>query len=190
MAEDHSQVVVLPVILWVPQYMVGHFLHGLRNGFCLVDMGAAPYTGAAPFAFPVSGSTPKVPSASAIVSRSGGNCLEAVTALACAANDHRRTLWMRGDGIIKGASVERIQAMHNESHALPGRPPAGDHADLRDPGQLGQRWEAHRRAAGWLAPECHRSPARPGHPRHQHLPHRALDRSAPWCSSGRAGRGG
>ncbi|MEU1668504.1 hypothetical protein ABZ547_33980 [Streptomyces sparsogenes] len=41
--------------------------------------------------------------------------LEAVTALACAASDHRRTMWMRGDAILKGADAERIQALRSES---------------------------------------------------------------------------
>ncbi|MFJ9931426.1 hypothetical protein ACIRU5_36095 [Streptomyces misionensis] len=42
--------------------------------------------------------------------------LEAVTALGCAASDHRRTMWMRGDAILKGADAERIQALRSESH--------------------------------------------------------------------------
>ncbi|MFJ4329132.1 hypothetical protein ACIP3A_39315 [Streptomyces tricolor] len=42
--------------------------------------------------------------------------LEAVTALACAASDHRRTMWMRGDAILKGAGADRIQALRSESH--------------------------------------------------------------------------
>ncbi|MFF9025619.1 hypothetical protein [Streptomyces eurythermus] len=42
--------------------------------------------------------------------------LEAVTALACAASDHRRTMWMRGDAILKGADHERVQALRSESH--------------------------------------------------------------------------
>ncbi|MYS43700.1 hypothetical protein GTY23_21205 [Streptomyces sp. SID5998] len=42
--------------------------------------------------------------------------LEAVTALACAASDHRRTMWMRGDAILKGADAELIQSLRRESH--------------------------------------------------------------------------
>ncbi|CQR59317.1 hypothetical protein (plasmid) [Streptomyces leeuwenhoekii] len=42
--------------------------------------------------------------------------LEAVAALACAASDHRRAMWMRGDAILKGASTERIEALRDESH--------------------------------------------------------------------------
>ncbi|WP_329272063.1 hypothetical protein [Streptomyces pseudovenezuelae] len=29
------------------------------------------------------------------------DCLEAVTALACAAGDHRRAMWLRGDAVLK-----------------------------------------------------------------------------------------
>ncbi|MEU2179846.1 hypothetical protein [Streptomyces thermolilacinus] len=42
--------------------------------------------------------------------------LEAVTALACAASDHRTAMWMRGDAILKGAGTERIEALRGESH--------------------------------------------------------------------------
>lgn len=42
--------------------------------------------------------------------------LEAVTALACAASDHRTAMWMRGDAILKGAGTERIEALRSESH--------------------------------------------------------------------------
>ncbi|MEU2873012.1 hypothetical protein ABZ769_28075 [Streptomyces olivoreticuli] len=42
--------------------------------------------------------------------------LEAVTALACAASDHRRALWMRGDAVLKGVGTERIEALRGESH--------------------------------------------------------------------------
>lgn len=42
--------------------------------------------------------------------------LEAVTALACAASDHRTAMWMRGDAILKGAGTERIEALRSQSH--------------------------------------------------------------------------
>ncbi|MFI9080999.1 hypothetical protein ACIGW8_31775 [Streptomyces sioyaensis] len=42
--------------------------------------------------------------------------LEAVTALACAASDHRRAMWMRGDAVLKGAGSERVDALRGESH--------------------------------------------------------------------------
>lgn len=42
--------------------------------------------------------------------------LEAVTALACAASDHRRAMWMRGDAVLKQAGSERIEALRGESH--------------------------------------------------------------------------
>ncbi|MBO8189233.1 hypothetical protein [Streptomyces spirodelae] len=42
--------------------------------------------------------------------------LEAVTALACAASDHRTAMWMRGDAILNGADTERIEALRGESH--------------------------------------------------------------------------
>lgn len=42
--------------------------------------------------------------------------LEAVTALACAASDHRTAMWMHGDAILKGAGTERIEALRGESH--------------------------------------------------------------------------
>ncbi|MFD8938588.1 hypothetical protein ACFV0R_25615 [Streptomyces sp. NPDC059578] len=42
--------------------------------------------------------------------------LEAVTALACAASDHRRAMWMRGEAVLQGASPERIEALRGESH--------------------------------------------------------------------------
>uniref|UniRef100_UPI0011DFD5CB hypothetical protein n=1 Tax=Streptomyces sp. WAC01526 TaxID=2588709 RepID=UPI0011DFD5CB len=41
--------------------------------------------------------------------------LEAVTALACAASDHRTAMWMRGDAVLK-AGPERIEALRDESH--------------------------------------------------------------------------
>ncbi|MFC8493963.1 hypothetical protein ACFUJU_24800 [Streptomyces sp. NPDC057235] len=43
--------------------------------------------------------------------------LEAVTALAVAVSDHRRTLWDRGEAILKGADAELIQALRVESRA-------------------------------------------------------------------------
>ncbi|MFF3967926.1 hypothetical protein ACFYZI_41020 [Streptomyces griseorubiginosus] len=42
--------------------------------------------------------------------------LEVVTALACAASDHRRALWMRGDAVLKNAGTERSEALRGESH--------------------------------------------------------------------------
>ncbi|MFD5159719.1 hypothetical protein ACFWMJ_16845 [Streptomyces hawaiiensis] len=42
--------------------------------------------------------------------------LEAVTALACATSDHRRTMWLRGDAVLKGAGAELIQSLRRESH--------------------------------------------------------------------------
>ncbi|MET9365579.1 hypothetical protein ABZX93_32335 [Streptomyces sp. NPDC006632] len=42
--------------------------------------------------------------------------LEAVTALACAASDHRATMWRRGDAVLKGAGTDRIEALRGESH--------------------------------------------------------------------------
>ncbi|MFF8556616.1 hypothetical protein ACF058_27775 [Streptomyces sp. NPDC015501] len=42
--------------------------------------------------------------------------LEAVTALACAASDRRRTMWMRGDALLKGAEAGLIQSLRRESH--------------------------------------------------------------------------
>ncbi|MEU9189462.1 hypothetical protein AB0D14_33955 [Streptomyces sp. NPDC048484] len=42
--------------------------------------------------------------------------LEAVTALACAASDHRATMWRRGDAVLKGAGADRIEALRGESH--------------------------------------------------------------------------
>ncbi|WP_327180302.1 hypothetical protein OG599_34500 (plasmid) [Streptomyces sp. NBC_01335] len=42
--------------------------------------------------------------------------LEAVTALACAASDHRRAMWMRGDAVLTQAGPERIKALRGESH--------------------------------------------------------------------------
>ncbi|MGW5679319.1 hypothetical protein ACWEV4_30280 [Streptomyces sp. NPDC003860] len=42
--------------------------------------------------------------------------LEAVTALACAASDHRRALWMRGDAVLKNAGADRIETLRGESH--------------------------------------------------------------------------
>lgn len=42
--------------------------------------------------------------------------LEAVTALACAASDHRTAMWMRGDAILKNVGTERIEALRSQSH--------------------------------------------------------------------------
>ncbi|MFJ2745869.1 hypothetical protein ACIO3O_40130 [Streptomyces sp. NPDC087440] len=42
--------------------------------------------------------------------------LEAVTALACAASDHRTAMWRRGGAILHGASRERIETLLGESH--------------------------------------------------------------------------
>lgn len=42
--------------------------------------------------------------------------LEAVTALACAASDHRRTMWMRGEAVLKGVDTELVQSLRRESH--------------------------------------------------------------------------
>ncbi|TBO58891.1 hypothetical protein EYS09_15030 [Streptomyces kasugaensis] len=42
--------------------------------------------------------------------------LEVVTALACAASDHRRALWMRSDAVLKGAGTDRIETLRGESH--------------------------------------------------------------------------
>jgi hypothetical protein len=42
--------------------------------------------------------------------------LEAVTALACAASDHRRAMWKRGDAILKGAGTEQVKTLRAESH--------------------------------------------------------------------------
>ncbi|MFD7537865.1 hypothetical protein [Streptomyces sp. NPDC059819] len=42
--------------------------------------------------------------------------LQAVTALACAASDHRTTMWRRGDAVLKQAGPERIEALRDESH--------------------------------------------------------------------------
>ncbi|WAX77343.1 hypothetical protein [Streptomyces sp. KMM 9044] len=42
--------------------------------------------------------------------------LEAVSALACAASDHRTAMWMRGDAILKGAGTDRIEALRSQSH--------------------------------------------------------------------------
>ncbi|MFD6804044.1 hypothetical protein [Streptomyces cyaneofuscatus] len=42
--------------------------------------------------------------------------LEAVTALACAASDHRTAMWKRGDAILTGAGPERIEVLRGESH--------------------------------------------------------------------------
>ncbi|MEU2564868.1 hypothetical protein ABZ626_36890 [Streptomyces longispororuber] len=42
--------------------------------------------------------------------------LEAVTALACAASDHRAAMWRRGDAVLKQADPERIEALRGESH--------------------------------------------------------------------------
>ena len=44
------------------------------------------------------------------------DCLEAVTALACAASDHRTAMWMRGDALLKNASAERVEDLRGESH--------------------------------------------------------------------------
>ncbi|MEW1552263.1 hypothetical protein [Streptomyces tsukubensis] len=42
--------------------------------------------------------------------------LEAVTALACSANDHRTAMWKRGDAVLKGAGANRIETLRAESH--------------------------------------------------------------------------
>ncbi|MFJ9214448.1 hypothetical protein [Streptomyces sp. NPDC102264] len=42
--------------------------------------------------------------------------LEAVTALACAASDHRTTMWRRGDAVFKDAGAERIETLRDKSH--------------------------------------------------------------------------
>ncbi|MCA1223824.1 hypothetical protein [Streptomyces sp. 8L] len=42
--------------------------------------------------------------------------LEVVTALACAASDHRTAMWRRGDAVLKQAGPERIEALRRESH--------------------------------------------------------------------------
>ncbi|MDO0930152.1 hypothetical protein QQY24_34405 [Streptomyces sp. TG1A-8] len=42
--------------------------------------------------------------------------LEAVTTLACAASDHRRAMWMRGDALLKGAGPEQVETLRAESH--------------------------------------------------------------------------
>ena len=42
--------------------------------------------------------------------------LEAVTALACAASDHRTTMWRRGDAVLKGAGADQIETLRGESH--------------------------------------------------------------------------
>lgn len=42
--------------------------------------------------------------------------MEAVTALACAASDHRTAMWRRGDAVLTGAGPERIETLRGESH--------------------------------------------------------------------------
>lgn len=42
--------------------------------------------------------------------------LEAVTALACAASDHRTAMWRRGDAVLKQTGPERIETLRGESH--------------------------------------------------------------------------
>ncbi|MGJ5899247.1 hypothetical protein ACSCBZ_46020 [Streptomyces niveiscabiei] len=42
--------------------------------------------------------------------------LEAVTALACAASDHRTAMWRRGDAVLKQTGSERIETLRSESH--------------------------------------------------------------------------
>lgn len=42
--------------------------------------------------------------------------LEAVTALACAASDHRTAMWRRGDATLTGAGTERVETLRGESH--------------------------------------------------------------------------
>ncbi|GAA2359066.1 hypothetical protein [Streptomyces cuspidosporus] len=62
--------------------------------------------------------------------------LEAVTALACAASDHRRALWMRGDAVLKGASADRIETLRGESHTTRSavtRPLVALHVLIEDP---------------------------------------------------------
>lgn len=42
--------------------------------------------------------------------------LEAVTALACAASDHRTAMWRRGAATLTGAGTERTETLRGESH--------------------------------------------------------------------------
>ncbi|WP_231905807.1 hypothetical protein [Streptomyces davaonensis] len=42
--------------------------------------------------------------------------LEAVTALACAASDHRRALWMRGDAVLKNTDDVGMKPAHYAVH--------------------------------------------------------------------------
>ncbi|MFJ4858659.1 hypothetical protein [Streptomyces sp. NPDC088730] len=42
--------------------------------------------------------------------------LEAVTALACAASDHRTAMWRRGDAVLKQTGPDRIEALRGESY--------------------------------------------------------------------------
>lgn len=51
------------------------------------------------------------------VDRRRSDRVEAVTALACAAADHRRAMWMRGDAALAGASEGRLRELRAESHA-------------------------------------------------------------------------
>ncbi|MFH8797580.1 hypothetical protein [Streptomyces sp. NPDC017941] len=45
---------------------------------------------------------------------------EAVIELACAASDHRRALWRRGDAVLKDASTQRTESLREESHLTRG----------------------------------------------------------------------
>ncbi|MEU7384121.1 MULTISPECIES: hypothetical protein [unclassified Streptomyces] len=42
--------------------------------------------------------------------------LEAVTALACAASDHRSAMWRRGKAVLEDAAAEKIEALRSETH--------------------------------------------------------------------------
>ncbi|MFD3886192.1 hypothetical protein [Streptomyces microflavus] len=42
--------------------------------------------------------------------------LEAVTALACAASDHRTAMWRRGDATLTSAGTEWIETLRGEDH--------------------------------------------------------------------------
>lgn len=63
--------------------------------------------------------------------------LEAVTALATAVSEHRRTMWMRGDAQLKAAPAERVRALKSESHLTRGavtRPLVALRILVTDPG--------------------------------------------------------
>ncbi|MGY4973492.1 hypothetical protein ACWGCC_30495 [Streptomyces nigrescens] len=62
--------------------------------------------------------------------------LEAVTALACAAADHRRAMWMRADADLAYASADWITALRAESHTTRSainRPMVALHVLITDP---------------------------------------------------------